>query len=340
MNLEIWQKLLPLESRDITQRRFNQIHHRELNARRTNEITSAAKQAREYFRNASSSDYSVRPLLTFYGVLSLTRALTLLLRREGGEEALKGSHGLETVNWAQTMTGSIEDGLRNIEKLTIRTTAGLFSQFLNQSKNQIPIHIHSSKVDWSICHDVPNTGLTLTFDDLLSRTPDLHKEYSDLGKIPKYSPIHDLSFNNEDGFKAKTAAKMLAPMSASFQNAGYTLEIQKDVTTIECSAQNIQDHTPIFMHGYLDKIFSSIPRLHIVEPLPNDVTLSQMAITYMHSYILGMLVRYYPTHWVSLIQGSRGDKYWPTLNRVQRYVEIVYPELVAELIHETLNPSA
>ena len=75
---EIWQRLLGLESRDIVQMRFEQIHRRKLNARRAAEINAAARQARDYFRNANASDYSVRPLLTFYGIACLGRALLAL----------------------------------------------------------------------------------------------------------------------------------------------------------------------------------------------------------------------------------------------------------------------
>ena len=88
MDRNIWQQLLSLESRDITQQRFRQIHSKELNARRAREINAAAKQAREYFSNAFNSNHSVRPLLTFYGVTSLSRALLLLLKADGGEEGL------------------------------------------------------------------------------------------------------------------------------------------------------------------------------------------------------------------------------------------------------------
>lgn len=61
MNNETWQQLLSLESRDLTQQWFNSIHGHELNARRSKEINSAAKQAREYFRNAANANYAVKP---------------------------------------------------------------------------------------------------------------------------------------------------------------------------------------------------------------------------------------------------------------------------------------
>ncbi len=65
MNRQVWHELLPLESRDMTQQWFENMHSARLKPRRAREINAAARQAREYFRNASNADYSVRPLLTF-----------------------------------------------------------------------------------------------------------------------------------------------------------------------------------------------------------------------------------------------------------------------------------
>ena len=57
----------------------------------------------------------------------------------------------------------------------------------------------------------------------------------------------------------------------------------------------------------------------------------------MVAYVLGMLTRYYPTHWIALIQGDKGDAMWPTINRAQHFVETSYPELVIELVHDLLK---
>lgn len=62
-----------------------------------------------------------------------------------------------------------------------------------------------------------------------------------------------------------------------------------------------------------------------------------MGICYLVSYFMGMLSRYYPTHWVSLINGGPGDRLWPIINRAQNYVETVFPELIVELIQEKLK---
>ena len=88
----------------------------------------------------------------------------------------------------------------------------------------------------------------------------------------------------------------------------------------------------MFVHTYVQKMFGSIPNLRLAVPFPGRARFSQLCITYMISYALGMLVRYYPTHWISLINGGKGDLLWPTINRAQQYVEAAYPELVAEYV--------
>ena len=93
----------------------------------------------------------------------------------------------------------------------------------------------------------------------------------------------------------------------------------------------------MFIHTYLRKQFGCIPSLYLAAPFPGGARYSQLCITYMVAYVLGMLVRYYPTHWISLIQGDKGDTMWPTINRAQQFVEITYPELVTEMITDNLS---
>ena len=50
-----------------------------------------------------------------------------------------------------------------------------------------------------------------------------------------------------------------------------------------------------------------------------------------------MLVRYFPTQWMSIIQGDKGDMLWPTINRCQHLVENTFPELVIEMINDILD---
>ena len=340
MDYEIWQQLLSLESRDITQQWHKKIHGRELNVRRAKEINSAAKQAREYFRNANSSNYSVRPLLTFYGVASLSRALLLLLKANGGEEGLSKGHGLETVGWSDILSaGDSSLGLAQLGSLKIKTCSGLFSDFLKETNNRISMHINSSAVDWHLNYNIPSHGNSFSLIELFSRIPDLQKDYINVSTEIKYSNIQEMSYSLEKGFRAKVNKSTFINFKQSYLDLGYNVECDDKWCDITSGAENFSEKLPLFIHAYIQKNFGPIPDLFIAQPLENNSNYSQLCITYMVSYFLGMLVRYYPTHWMSLIQGDKGDALWPTINRAQQFVEISYPELVIELIYDVIKKS-
>jgi hypothetical protein len=337
MDQEIWQQLLSLESSDLTRQWYSKIHGRELSTRRVKEINAAAKQSREFFRNASNSNYSVRPLLTFYGVASLSRSLLLLLKREGGEETLASGHGLMTVDWGEHMSGDPSTGLGALMKLKVQTCSGLFTDFVKVTENRICIHIHSSGVDWRLNYDVPEQGKQITLGDLFARLPDLFKDYSNISSDIRFSPVNELSFNQQNGFKAKVREEHFGSFKGVYQNMGYKIETEEKWSTLTCDAKTLEQNTPLFIHSYVQKTFGAIPNLHIAEPFQDRFAFSQLGITYMVAYYLGMLVRYYPTHWISLSQGDKGDGLWPTINRAQQFVEKTYPELVIEMIYDLLQ---
>ena len=80
MNIrETWYRLREFETRDITARSYKARHSRELSAAKARQISSSFIQAREYFRNASEADFTVRPVLQYYGVSALSLGTALFL---------------------------------------------------------------------------------------------------------------------------------------------------------------------------------------------------------------------------------------------------------------------
>ena len=335
-NPDIWQRLLSLESRDIVQRWFVKTHSRQLSARRAREINASARQAREFFRNANNSYYSVRPLLTFYGVACLSRALLLFLKVDGGEEGLSNGHGLETVRWGNVMSGNTASALGRLGELRIRRRGGLFSDFMKYTENRISIHINSAGVDWRMGYDIPNIEEELSLDDLFSRIPDLRRDYSNVSETVRYTQISDLTYNHDDGFSATANKTTFLELRKSYEAMGYIVNCNNDSCIVTCNSDTLSENPPMFIHSYMDKMFGLIPVLYMAEPFPGGSRFSQLCITYMISYILGMLVRYYPSHWISLVRGDKGDLIWPTVNRAQQLVERFYPELVAELVNDAV----
>ena len=93
-----WEELSTFESRDYVGKWYPGRHGRQLNAARTSEIASCSTQGREYFVAATVAANSVRPLLHYYGVLSLSRGVILLRDKSKNEERLRPSHGLDVID--------------------------------------------------------------------------------------------------------------------------------------------------------------------------------------------------------------------------------------------------
>ena len=335
---EIWQRLLGLESHDIVQMRFEQIHARKLNARRAAEINAAARQAREYFRNANASDYSVRPLLTFYGVACLARALFLLMKANGGEEGLKAGHGLETKGWRNVMNGSVVEDLKKIEELKIVTRSGLFSDFLVQVKNTTLVYYRSGATIGHCEYGHPGTGVEISLGDLFSRIPDLWRDYSSVSE-PQFASVSEFSNSVEKGLEVKLAGDRASAVAGAYGKLGYAVAGDGQCHLVTCDSPTVSREPPMFVHTHVQKMMGAIPLLYLAVPFRGGARFSQLCITFILSYALGMLVRYYPTHWISLINGGQGDRLWPTVNRAQQYVENIFPELVAEYVaFATDNP--
>jgi hypothetical protein len=339
LNNRTWQRLLGLESVDVVRDWHKKFYQRELSTKRATEITSSAKQAREYFKNAANAANTVKSLLTFYGIASLARSVLLLLKPGSGEESLVRGHGLETVNWSTTLSGDLSVALSAIGSLKVRTTAGLFNDFLMQTKNRICMHVRSSAVDWKLDYDQPPLGLEVSLEALFLIVPDLSRIAPNTTDSPFLASISEMSYTDEGGFSATTRSNQFAGFQDSYLDLGYEVHLEGEQAKIKCDSKTFQGSIPQFMHTYVNKMFGSIPSLFIVKPIHEDARLSQLAITYMLAYFMGMLTRYFPTHWVALHSGTKGDGLWPTISATQNYVESVFPELVIELIYDSLSES-
>ena len=221
--------------------------------------------------------------------------------------------------------------------MKIRTRNGLFSDFVTHTKNQISIHTNSAGVDWRVCYDVPEPGVELTLRELFSRIPDLQSDFRNIAHSLKYALVHKMEYSHDTGFRAKVHKDQFDCLGSYYESAGYSLVDQADRIVLTADAETFRKNRPLFIHSYLHKTLGLIPALDVSEPFEGEARYSQLCITYMVSYVLGMLVRYYPTHWVSLTQGDKGDEWWPTVNHAQQFVEQSFPELVIELIGDIVE---
>ena len=339
MHTDVDTQLTALESVDVVRDWHSRLAAREMSFRRAAEVVAAARQAREYMRNANGAAQTVRPLLTYYGNASLARSLILLLKRDGGEETLTKSHGLETVGWASQLSTKMPESLPQLLDLSIRSTVGLFSELLVVTENTNCIHVRSARVDWRLPYPVPPVGMQLTLGDLMTRLPDLVPEHSQYTARWALAAVSDMTFSTESGLRISAKGDPLNAVKADYIAAGYSLEGSGGTLQLTCSAPICEVSPPQFTHTYVRKMFGSIPTLHLVPPLRENARLSQIAVTLALSYVLGMLTRYFPTHWMALQSGTTGDGLWPIVLGAQGYVERAFPELVLEYLYDCLSPA-
>lgn len=173
-SLRTWYALREFETRDITSRSYKSRHSLELSAAKAREISSNFVQAREYFRNASAADFTVRPLLLYYGVASLSRGLTLFLDPKKRETSLKQSHGLKIQSWGPKLS----NGLNGIGNLQIQLTKGLFHDLLTSTNNRFYFRHNSSGVNCSIGATTPPIRSEFTLQEITARIPDVSDQFS------------------------------------------------------------------------------------------------------------------------------------------------------------------
>ena len=290
------------------------------------------RQAREYFKNAETSDLSVRPLLTFYGIACLGRTLLLLMKKNGGEETIAPAHGLEAVGWSEVMSGDLSKSLKDLGNLTVRIRRGLFSEFLIRSKNTTLRHWRSSDVTGLLRYNQPKRDFETRLQDLFSRCPDLQSVYTEVGE-PNCEYVTKFASNDATGLRVTLVGASAAKVAQEYGAIGYQVTSTNDSSfVVSCSSDILVKEPPIFVHTNRRKMADAVPYLMLASPFPNGGRISEMGIAYMISYVLGMLVRYFPTHWIALIHGRKGDELWPIVSQAQRFVETAFPELVAEYV--------
>ena len=85
MDRNVWNNLSCFQTNDFIRREYKRLHGGSINAGKTKEIISCFVQGQEYFRNAAAAAETVRPLLLYYGVTSLSVGSILFLNREARE---------------------------------------------------------------------------------------------------------------------------------------------------------------------------------------------------------------------------------------------------------------
>ena len=337
-----WQSLARFESYDFVARWYKKAHEREPNAAKVSQINACFIQGREYFTNAASSAMSVKPLLLYYGALSLSRGVILANNPHKKEESLKKSHGLELGAWQ----GTLKDGIKNVLELEIRSTNGTFSELVEVCHNLKTMYKFLGPTN-KMGSDGHNLGdikfatdqSMLVLDDLISRLLQTGGMYEEITGRPSRM------------FGGCRIASHPPGTHFAFPVVGIPLELRKlndGKNVIIGSSNHIAPgfrqsddagDALIFVHHehaayeLAKKLFpvshySTGEFMSVILDFPNGDKMTEFFKLYLVSYCLGMLSRYFPSVWMALLRNVKGDFAQPLLIGAIEAIESDFPENV------------
>ena len=341
MNAVAWTELSLFESHDFVIKKFRERNARDMNAAKASEIVSQFGQAREYFESATGAGILVRPLLVYYGAVSLVRGLILFLNIRQREATLKPSHGLSELGWREVLSGEtckLGDLRIHLEQ------RGTFAELAATTQNREYAFIHRAPYPQRLLHQTEGSsqfesGTVVTLQQLLSRVPQLADLYEqtydrlpsayrgDVVMADETSETRVSFFGSNYRMPSREAlkAEFSLPDSVSFETEQYYPE-RRDV----CITFRI-------IHDSYASLTSQLPPAWdgpgsgpwLVAPYAPSVRLSSLSTYYAIAFGFGMLARYHPTEWRNLLRGQRGDLLGPLVREAVRVIESELPIRVA-----------
>ena len=316
--------MLEFETRDLVERFIKNRFNRTASAGKINEITSNFIQGREYFRGALSSDFTVRPLLQYYGILALSKGLILSLNPTFSETHLKASHGLEVKNWKEILKS------KNFGKLEISIGEGSFSELLNATENKNYLRSNSSAVNWQSYLNKPSKGDVINLEQLIQYYPDLNTEFKSwTGLNLVYAVIESVKHNGDNKM---TEIKLRGNISDDYLEIlfpkVYCLNRTFENNIVRYESEKWGPNVTQRWHGPFN-----IGESCAIPVLKDDIGLNLICGMFMISYVFGMMARYYPTTWIALRRGEKGDKIYPSVYRIMEFIDEKYPKVILDFLN-------
>ena len=321
-NADLWRYVSLYESFDYVADLYSDLHNTTPDDIRIREINASFEQGRMYFHNARSAPHGVKPLLLYYGALSLCGGLTLLKNRSISEMSRSPSHGLSPKAWKDTLKRDVRDVLH----LKIAIGRGAFAEFTNVCWNK---NITAIRVGDNLFQALQSLGplslpgiADITLGQLIARSRYCGLYYPTVtGEQPR---MHEVNLGRDLIVHANPTWKYQA------QLADYGRK--KDAIVDEKRSQpvalgfNDTKHEPLI---YCDpsKASSSRYAMYLVEDLACGNRPNELIKLYLISYILGMLSRYFPSRWMSIIRNDQTARARPLLFMA---IEAVETSFVAE----------
>ena len=334
---EDWHTLSRFESHDLVKSWYKTTHGIEPNAAKIAHVNAQFRQGREYFKNAVTSDMSVKPLLLYYGVLSLSRGAIMLNDSAKKEESLKQQHGLQVVDWQPTLS----KGIKNVLELQIRATDGTFRELTEACSNKHSAHCFNDRTNSQtvVNQELGTIGFStdcslLSLDDLLSRLRQTIFDYQTItGRKSQWFPVVVTQHSAETRFAL--VSNHVLPYFQDLVDGDSVTLIASSPQRANLQVGDMSQFSLVFKHEQNRAHQAKFPLFHYDEgspimigilDFPNKDKLSEFFKLYLTSFMLGMLVRYFPSKWMDLLRNAPGDFAQPLLFQAIQAIESDFPK--------------
>lgn len=317
---EHWYLLREFESSDLVMDYMRKRHGYSPSKEKVHEITSSFTQGREFFESASKSDVSVRPILQYYGILSLSRGLILVLSKSARENSIKPSHGLAFVGWD-----------KKFENISVKITNGTFMELIKSTDNVSYFRCGSSGVNWSISYPIPSTGERISMEKLAYSFPDLADQIK--AWLGHEVPIVGLSSVQ---FSENTIDLMLnTKIDNETLISIFPLDVFGDIESLNVDErQHVvikEGESPNFAQKWVS-CFQTIGDTYIVPPINKGLRLNLISTLFAASYILCMISRYHPSTWQKVHRGITNDRIMPYVLILMDLITDRYPQIIEDFL--------
>lgn len=331
-----WESLSTYESYELVKQDYAERHGEIPGERHAREIAARFSHARSYFCSANSSELNVKPLLLYYGVVNLARGLTLMLSRGLREIELIPSHGLSVAvkEWTAEMSKDAPDF--SALQIEVRKT-GSFVQLAEATVYKSLLRANSSAVNLTEKNPPFSSGASLSLADILSRLPALQRHYRRWRGETRCAMLKTEKIDQNDeqvrirltkGSRHTWITKQDA--DELFWNTEFEFESETQEHIVFIGPDDQQELPGLT--DYRSHAFPRIGDLWLTALYPGGLKLSKISTLFALSYVLGMLVRYYPMQWTALIRGQFADAAFPTLAASVELLEYDFTQIVVDFL--------
>ncbi len=321
-------------SRELVANRYRIRHGLTANANKQKSMTTHISQGLEFFSSALNADITIKPLLQFYGVASLSRAVTIFLSPTQSEASLVEGHGLKTYGWGSK--GSLSSGA-GLSSIAVQVCRGLFRD-LSKATNQTEyFRVNSSRVNWTVQFEQPKQGVVLKLGDLLGLVPDLWSDHTD------WTHIEHIHFKMASVRKIKKDGRnqlewIIKPSASNEQlKALFLMEVNDTADGVESESRFTIPASVDFQPVQLNSGPFGIGDVLLAPPIKKDLALNGMSVLYSVSFIMSMLARYRLTDWLEVWSGGKGDSARPLFQHFMEHLQDRFPQVCADIMNEKIS---